>query len=67
MAVTSRELLADNLDDDDAAGERARQAAGERIQQTKRPEFHSLELVLGIEIADSPVIGVHARWRPGGA
>ncbi len=56
MAVTSRELLADNLEDDDAAGERARRAAGERIQQTKRPEFHSLELVLGIAIADSPVI-----------
>ncbi len=56
MAVTSRELLADNLEDDDAPGERARRAAGERIQQTKRPEFHSLELVLGIAIADSPVI-----------
>ena len=56
MAVTSRELLADNLEKDDAAGERARRAAGERIQQTKRPEFHSLELVLGIAIADSPVI-----------
>ena len=56
MAVTSRELLADNLEDDDAAGERARQAASERIQQTKRPEFHSLGLVLGIAIADSPVI-----------
>ena len=56
MAVTSRELLADNLEDDDAAGERARRAAGERIQQTKRAEFHSLELVLGIAIADSPVI-----------
>lgn len=56
MAVTSRELLADNLEDDDAAGERARKAASERIQQTKRPEFHSLGLVLGIAIADSPVI-----------
>jgi aromatic ring hydroxylase-like protein len=56
MAVTSRELLADNLEDDDAAGERARRAAGERIQQTKRPEFHSLDLVLGVTIADSPVI-----------
>ena len=56
MAVTSPELLADNLDADDAAGERARRAAGERIQQAKRPEFHSLELVLGIRIEDSPVI-----------
>jgi 2-polyprenyl-6-methoxyphenol hydroxylase-like FAD-dependent oxidoreductase len=56
MAVTSPELLADNLDADNAAGERARRSAGERIQQAKRPEFHSLELVLGIRIEDSPVI-----------
>jgi hypothetical protein len=56
MAVTSPELLAENLDADDAAGERARRAAGERIQQAKRPEFHSLDLVLGIRIEDSPVI-----------
>jgi FAD binding domain len=56
MAVTSPELLADNLDADDAAGERARRAAGERIQHAKRPEFHSLELVLGIRIEDSSVI-----------
>jgi 2-polyprenyl-6-methoxyphenol hydroxylase-like FAD-dependent oxidoreductase len=56
MKVTSPELLADNLEADDAAGERARRAAGKRIQQAKRPEFHSLELVLGIQIKDSPVI-----------
>ena len=65
MKVTSRELLADNLDDDDAAGERARRAAGERIQQTKAAEFHSLELVLGIRIGDSPVIV--REHGPGGA
>jgi 2-polyprenyl-6-methoxyphenol hydroxylase and related FAD-dependent oxidoreductases len=56
MAVTSPELLADNLDADDAAGARARRAARERIQHAKRPEFHSLELGLGIRIEDSPVI-----------
>jgi len=56
MAVTSPELLADNLDDDDAGGQRARRAAGQRIQQAKRPEFHSLELVLGVRIENSPVI-----------
>jgi hypothetical protein len=55
MAVTSPELLADNLDADDAAGMRARHAAGERIQRAKQPEFHSLELVLGIRIDGSPV------------
>ncbi|HEY1002085.1 MAG TPA: FAD-dependent monooxygenase, partial [Streptosporangiaceae bacterium] len=67
MAVTSPELLADNLDADDAAGQRARRAAGERIQRAKRPEFHSLELVLGIRIEDSPVIAREpdARARSG--
>ena len=63
MKVTSRELLTDNLDADDLAGERARLAVGERIQQAKAAEFHSLELVLGIKIEDSPVI-VRAP-RPG--
>ena len=68
MAVTSPELLADNLDADDAAGERARRAAGERIQEAKRPEFHSLELVLGIRIEGSPVIAREpdAGSLPGG-
>lgn len=56
LAVTSAELLADNLDEDDEAGEQARHAAGVRIQEVKRQEFHSLELVLGIEISNSPVI-----------
>ena len=68
MAVTSPELLADNLDADDAAGERARRAAGERIQEAKRPEFHSLELMLGIRIEGSPVIAREpdAGSLPGG-
>jgi 2-polyprenyl-6-methoxyphenol hydroxylase-like FAD-dependent oxidoreductase len=56
MAVTSPELLADNLDAGDAAGMRARRAAAERIQRAKRPEFHSLDLVLGARIDGSPVI-----------
>jgi 2-polyprenyl-6-methoxyphenol hydroxylase-like FAD-dependent oxidoreductase len=56
MRVTSPELLADNLEDDDTAGERARRAAGQRIQHAKQPEFHSLELVLGVRMEDSPVI-----------
>ncbi|GHJ47093.1 monooxygenase [Catellatospora sp. TT07R-123] len=56
MAVTSTELLADNLDADDEAGRRARAAADDRIQATKRAEFHSLELVLDIRIEDSPVV-----------
>ncbi len=56
MQVLSTELLAANLEDDDCAGERARRAAGARIQETKRAEFHALDLVLGIEFGDSPVI-----------
>ena len=56
MAVTSTELLAADLDADDLAGERARAAAGARIQATKHAEFHSLELVLDVRIDDSPVI-----------
>jgi 2-polyprenyl-6-methoxyphenol hydroxylase-like FAD-dependent oxidoreductase len=74
MAVTSPELLADNLDAGDAAGMRARHAAAERIQQAKRPEFHSLDLVLGVRIDGSPVIATgpgtgallpHAWLAPG--
>ncbi|GAA2037425.1 FAD-dependent oxidoreductase [Catenulispora yoronensis] len=56
MRVLSTELLADNLDDADAAGARAREAAGRRIQETKTAEFHSLELVLEQRIDSSPVI-----------
>ncbi|HXL94048.1 MAG TPA: FAD-dependent monooxygenase [Streptosporangiaceae bacterium] len=47
MAVLSTELLADNLEASDPAGERARRVAGARIQQTKKAEFHALDLVLG--------------------
>jgi hypothetical protein len=56
MSVTSPELVADNLDDDDPAGEAARRAAGTRIQATKRAEFHALDLVLDVRVSPSPVI-----------
>ncbi|MGW7069428.1 FAD-dependent monooxygenase [Streptomyces sp. NPDC054855] len=58
MRVLSTELLADNLDADDAAGAQARQAADMRIQQTKKAEFHSLDLVIGLRIAASPILPV---------
>ncbi|NUP03971.1 MAG: hypothetical protein HOW71_20370 [Nonomuraea sp.] len=61
MSVLSTELLADNLDDDDAAGARAREAAGVRVQETKKAEFHSLDLVLGLRITASPVIPADRR------
>ncbi|OKJ73061.1 FAD-dependent monooxygenase [Streptomyces sp. CB02460] len=56
MRVLSTELYADDLDADDEAGARARRAAGVRIQETKKAEFHSLDLVLGLRIADSPIV-----------
>ena len=71
MRVTSPELLADDLDDDGPAGDLARQAAGRRIQQAKRAEFHALDLVLGVRIDGSPIIaatpaGTGRPGRPGG-
>ncbi|MFE5393041.1 FAD-dependent monooxygenase [Streptomyces sp. NPDC056568] len=65
MRVLSTELLADNLDADDQAGARARQAAGARIQETKTAEFHSLDLVLGLRIADSPIVPAEPQGRGG--
>ncbi|MFB6770722.1 FAD-dependent monooxygenase [Streptomyces sp. NPDC056337] len=65
MRVLSTELLADNLDADDDAGARARRAAGARIQETKAAEFHSLDLVLGLRIATSPIAPLEPRGRQG--
>lgn len=65
MAILSTELLADNLDDDDPVGEQARRAAAARIQQTKKAEFHSLDLVLGLGIGSSPVIADDTAAGPG--
>jgi 2-polyprenyl-6-methoxyphenol hydroxylase-like FAD-dependent oxidoreductase len=71
MRVTSHELVAENLDAEDAAGQAARRAAGARIQATKRAEFHSLELVLDVRVEPSPVIiggaapGEPAAWDAG--
>ena len=66
MGVTSPELLAAGLDEDSAAGESARRAAGARIQATKRAEFHALDLVLDVRVAPSPVIvgGDTATGKP---
>ncbi|MFI8003514.1 FAD-dependent monooxygenase [Streptomyces sp. NPDC086010] len=56
MRVLSTELLADDLESSGLAGAESRRAAGARIQETKRAEFHSLDLVLGVHITGSPVI-----------
>jgi 2-polyprenyl-6-methoxyphenol hydroxylase-like FAD-dependent oxidoreductase len=68
MAVTSPELVAADLDEDNAAGESARRAAGSRIQATKRAEFHALDLVLDVRVTPSPVIadGDIAKAKPAG-
>ncbi|MFJ8861785.1 FAD-dependent monooxygenase [Streptomyces sp. NPDC102451] len=63
MRVLSTELLADNLDEDGEAGARARWAAGARIQETKTAEFHSLDLVLGLRIATSPIVPAEPEGR----
>lgn len=67
MRVLSTELLADNLDADDEAGAEARRAAGARIQETKKAEFHSLDLVLGPRIAASPIVPPGREGREGRA
>ncbi|WP_306322802.1 MULTISPECIES: FAD-dependent monooxygenase [unclassified Streptomyces] len=56
MRVLSTELLAANLDAADEAGAEARRAAGARIQETKKAEFHALDLVLGLRITASPIV-----------
>jgi len=65
MAVLSTELLADNLADDDDAGEQARWAAHLRIQETKNAEFHALDLVLDVAYDGSPIIVPDDRGTPG--
>ncbi|MGW5398701.1 FAD-dependent monooxygenase [Streptomyces sp. NPDC003952] len=66
MAVLSTELLADNLAAADHAGTGARRAAGARIQETKRAEFHSLDLVLGLHIDASPIVPPDPDGAPDG-
>jgi 2-polyprenyl-6-methoxyphenol hydroxylase-like FAD-dependent oxidoreductase len=65
MGVTSPELVAAGLDEDNPAGESARRAAGARIQATKRSEFHALDLVLDVRVAPSPVIAGHGAGTDG--
>ncbi len=56
MAVTSPELLVADLDAEGPVGESARAAAGARIQATKHAEFHALDLVLDVQLEDSPIV-----------
>jgi hypothetical protein len=67
MSVLSPELLADALEDPGPQGERARRLADARIQETKRAEFHALDLVLDLGYERSPIVAADQRARgPGG-
>jgi 2-polyprenyl-6-methoxyphenol hydroxylase-like FAD-dependent oxidoreductase len=56
MKTLSTDLLTANLDDDSMAGRRVRHEVGQRIKETKAPEYHSLDLVLGLCYDGSPVV-----------
>ncbi|HEY5018565.1 MAG TPA: FAD-dependent monooxygenase [Streptosporangiaceae bacterium] len=56
MATLAPELLDDGLDRPGPDGDRARSAAAGRIEQTKRAEYFSTDLVLGHRYAGSPVL-----------
>ena len=69
----SADLLKENLEDDSAAGERARAAVGEEIIAKKSREFQTLGVVLGSRYEDSPIVisdgsappeEHHARYQP---
>lgn len=63
MKTLSTDLLDDDLDRDDTRGERAREAAHRRIQETKAAEFHALDLVLDVVHDGSPVVAAGAGDR----
>ena len=54
--VLAADLLADEIDAEGAAGERARRIADASIQDTKHAEFHALDLVLDLAYDGSPII-----------
>jgi 2-polyprenyl-6-methoxyphenol hydroxylase-like FAD-dependent oxidoreductase len=56
MSVLSTELVRDSLDDQGSAGEQSRRIAAEHITATKSAEYFSLDLVLGHQYRDSPVL-----------
>ncbi len=55
-ATLGNQLLADDLEDAGAAGQRARLAVRRRIEVEKMREFATLGVVLGYHCEDSPVI-----------
>src|ERR1700678_1112178 len=56
MATLAPELLDDGLEQPGPDGDLARSAAARRIEQTKRAEYFSTDLVLGHRYQESPVL-----------
>ena len=56
MRVLSTDLTHPHLDHDSAEGDAARRRAADVIQQTKRAEFHALDLVLDISYASQVLV-----------
>jgi 2-polyprenyl-6-methoxyphenol hydroxylase-like FAD-dependent oxidoreductase len=65
MATLAPELLGDGLDEPGPDGDRARAAAAARIEQTKRAEYFSTDLVLGHRYQESPVLPAGPALPPG--
>ncbi|MGH2909234.1 MAG: FAD-dependent monooxygenase [Solirubrobacteraceae bacterium] len=61
--VLATDLLSDGVDEEGAAGDRARHAADQKIQAAKRAEFHALSLVLDLAYEGSPVIASPGTGR----
>jgi 2-polyprenyl-6-methoxyphenol hydroxylase-like FAD-dependent oxidoreductase len=56
MSVLSMQLVRETLDDPGPRGRKARLMVAEQIQATKSAEYFSLDLVLGHQYRDSPII-----------
>lgn len=56
MSVLSPQLLRDSMDDPGPRGEQTRLMVAEQIRATKSAEYFSLDLVLGHQYRDSPVL-----------
>ncbi len=65
--VLAADLLADDIDADGAAGERARRIADANIQDTKHAEFHALDLVLDLAYDGSPIISANGTSHASGS
>jgi 2-polyprenyl-6-methoxyphenol hydroxylase-like FAD-dependent oxidoreductase len=66
MATLAPELLDDGLDRPGPDGDRVRAAAARRIEETKRAEYFSTELVLGHRYTGSPILATGPAGPIGG-